>query len=307
MSEDPDHLWQLLMALYNDIDSLLDEEDKCARVVSPCYIIGDIHGNLEDLLTLEKSIWKRIPCVGANYVFLGDYVDRGQWGFECALYLMSFKTLAPNKVTMLRGNHEVRSLQKYYSYKKELEFKYGEELGLKVWEVTNKIFDKLPVAAVVDDAIFCAHGGIPYTAKTIDEINLSPRELSDPEREAPAAWEILWSDPCHPQQFIEMCSTLKLDPNETGGFVKNVKRGTAYQFNEVGAASFLEANGLTHIVRAHEVPQNGFTFHFVNKCITIFSSSHYCGNNNECACILADCQVLRVIHMDTVNNNPATS
>ena len=146
----PVQLWNLILALYNDIDVLLNEEDKCPRVFSPCYIIGDIHGNLEDLLSLEKALWKRMPCVGSNFVFLGDYVDRGQWGLECSLYLMAFKALCPNKVTMLRGNHEVRTLQTYYTYKRECVTKYGEEYGIKIWELTNKIFDKLPVAAVVD-------------------------------------------------------------------------------------------------------------------------------------------------------------
>lgn len=306
LQDKPNQLWQLILALYNDIDVLLNEEDKCPRILSPCYIIGDIHGNLEDLLSLERSIWRRVPCVGASYLFLGDYVDRGQWGLECALYLIAFKILAPNKVTMLRGNHEVRSLQAYYTYKRECVLKYNEEFGIKIWELTNKIFDKLPVAAIVDDAIYGAHGGIPKSAKTISQINRVKKELSDPESEAPIAWEILWSDPCHAQQFIEICQFLKINQNETGGFVRNLKRGTAFQFNEVGANSFLQRNGLTHIIRAHEVPQLGYTFFFGNKCVTIFSCSHYCGNNNECVCILAANQVLRVIRLDTVNNAPAT-
>ena len=106
LSDRPEQMFQLVLALHNDIDVLLNEEDKCPRMFSPCFIIGDIHGNLEDLLSLEKALWKRIPCVGANYLFLGDYVDRGQWGLECALYIMAFKALAPNKVTMLRGNDD---------------------------------------------------------------------------------------------------------------------------------------------------------------------------------------------------------
>ncbi|KAJ6217351.1 hypothetical protein RDWZM_008508 [Blomia tropicalis] len=302
----PVQLWNLILALYNDIDVLLNEEDKCPRVFSPCYIIGDIHGNLEDLLSLEKALWKRMPCVGSNFVFLGDYVDRGQWGLECSLYLMAFKALCPNKVTMLRGNHEVRTLQTYYTYKRECVTKYGEEYGIKIWELTNKIFDKLPVAAVVDDAIYCAHGGIPRSAQTISQINQIKRELVNPEVESAIAWEILWSDPCHAQQFIDICNFFKQNPRETGGFVRNTKRGTAFLFNEVGANGFLQQNGLTHIVRAHEVPQRGYMFHFGQKCVTIFSCSHYCGNDNACSCVLADNQVMRVIRLDTVNNAPAT-
>ncbi len=165
----------------------------------------------------------------------------------------------------------MRALQANYSYKRECTSKYGEEVGLKIWETTNQIFDKLPVAAVVDDAIYCAHGGIPRSAATIAALNALRKELPNPEVDAAAAWEILWSDPCHAQQFNEICNYRGLNPATTGGYVFNIRRGTAFLFNEVGANGFLAANGLTHIVRAHEVPQRGYTFHFGNKCVTIFS------------------------------------
>jgi len=77
-------------------------------VPSPAFVIGDIHGNLEDLMSLERTIWRRFPEVnGMHYLFLGDYVDRGCWSVECALYLLSMKLLRPACVHLLRGNHEV--------------------------------------------------------------------------------------------------------------------------------------------------------------------------------------------------------
>ena len=80
-------------------------------VSSPAVVVGDLHGNLDDLLTLERSLWKRFPLTGPNLVFLGDMVDRGKWGVECATYLMCMAVLAPSKVTILRGNHEVSKTQ----------------------------------------------------------------------------------------------------------------------------------------------------------------------------------------------------
>ena len=96
------------------------------------------------------------------------------------------------------------------------------------------------------------------------------------------------------------------DADIDGGFINNAKRGTAYLFNDVAAQNFLAANQLSYIVRAHEVPQQGFDFHFGNKCATIFSCSHYCGNKNLCACILVDTPTMRIIRLDTFNNAPAT-
>ncbi|KAJ6217501.1 hypothetical protein RDWZM_008658 [Blomia tropicalis] len=306
MQDQKEMLWSLLTVLHTEIDALLDAEEKCQRIYSPCYVMGDIHGNLEDLLSLEKALWKVLPCVGSNYLFLGDYVDRGHWGFECALYLIAFKILCPNKVTLLRGNHEVRTLQTHYTYQRECRSKYGEEFGLKLWELTNRIFDKLPVCALIDDTIFAAHGGIPRSTRDIEQIVKVKRELRDPEHESSIAWEILWSDPCHMQTFFEAADLTNQNANLLNGFVRNIKRGTAYLFNEDGANNFLRHSGLTHIIRAHEVPPAGFAFHFGNKCVTIFSCSHYCGNDNESACILIDNQRLRVIQLDTVNNASAT-
>lgn len=306
LQETPDFLEMLLLELYKEIEQILDTEYKCQKIYPPCYVMGDIHGNLEDLLSLEKTIWKQMPCLGANYLFLGDYVDRGQWGFECALYIVAFKILNPNKVTILRGNHEVRDLQVNYSYKKECVLKYGEVLGLKLWELTNKIFDKLPVSAIIDDTIFCAHGGIPRSATSIEQIREIKRELREPEAESAIAWEILWSDPCHAQQFNEIAEILNQNVDQLKGFIKNTKRGTAFLFNEEGLTDFLSHNGLTHLIRAHEVPPLGYRFHFGNKCLTIFSCSHYCGNDNDCACILVSDKRLRVLVIDTASNNPST-
>lgn len=168
-------------------------------------------------------------------------------------------------------------------------------MGLKVFELTNRIYDQLPVCGLVDDAIYCAHGGLPKSAKTVEQIVEVKRDLRDPEKESNIAWEILWSDPANEQEFVDTCEQKAVDPKTSGGFVFNTKRGTAFKFNEAGADSFLKANGLTHIVRAHEVApvsvflpvkklrfimffillQPGYVFHFINKCVTIFRFDLY--------------------------------
>ncbi len=207
---------------------------------------------------MERTLWPLAPVMGAGCLFLGDYVDRGVWSLECTLYIAALKLLAPNRITMLRGNHEERTTQKHYSYLKECVQKYGEEMGLKVWELTNRIYDQLPVCGLVDDAIYCAHGGLPKSAKTVEQIVEVKRDIRNPEKESDIAWEILWSDPANEQEFVDTCEQKGVDPKTSGGFVFNTKRGTAFKFNEAGADSFLKANGLTHIIRAHEVAPVGF-------------------------------------------------
>ena len=192
MDSEPQLLYGLVKEVCQNVTLILKNETKCHAVSSPCFVIGDIHGNLEDLLSLEKAIWPRIPCLGSSYLFLGDYVDRGRWSLEVVLYLLAFKCLCPLSVTLLRGNHEVRQLQMNYTYKTECLTKYGNEFGNKIWDVTNALFDKLPVSSVVDKTVWCSHGGIPRSISLVHEINLLPQELPDPQHQCPAIWEQLW-------------------------------------------------------------------------------------------------------------------
>lgn len=84
----------------------------------------------------------------------------------------------------------------------ECKTKFGEELGEEIWEEVNMAFDAMPLAAVVDNKIFCLHGGIPSfnnmpegSTCTIEDINKIKCPLKDPENECPMAWELLWNDP----------------------------------------------------------------------------------------------------------------
>lgn len=293
----------------NEVAKLLESEDRVLRVQDPCYVIGDIHGNLEDLLTLEDKLWKSVPLLTCNYLFLGDYVDRGKWGFECFLYLMILKLIAPNKVFLLRGNHEIRAIQIKYSFHKELIRKYGNTFGSRIFELYNAVFDRLPFCAVIRSQIFCCHGGIPYTIKDLNTLELeTPRVCKEPEAEAIWQWEILWSDPLDYNKFGETAEILGMSPDAYGGgYLPNLKRGTSFVFNEYAIESFFKLNNLSYVIRAHEVPAEGFRFNFGTLCTTIFSCSHYCGADNESATILVPQESrIRIIRIDTSNNAPAT-
>ena len=151
---DREHLVQMIRNISDELLPLLKKEARCKPVSSPVYVIGDIHGNLEDLISMERTLWRRFPEInGIHYLFLGDYVDRGRWSVECALYLISMKLLKPNCITLLRGNHEVRDIQMKYTYKRECFAKYGEEYGHRIWDLTNRIFDHFPLCAIVDEQV----------------------------------------------------------------------------------------------------------------------------------------------------------
>ncbi len=265
------------------------------------------------MLSIERCILRSSPHLTTNYLFLGDYVDRGRWGFEVFLYLAVAKLLNRDRVFLLRGNHEFRLTQEKYKFKEELLLKYGSTYGLKFWDLVNYVCDRLPVCAVVGGALFAAHGGIPFSLTDLGTINQqTPRVLPEPDRLAPWVWQMLWNDPMDWARFLEAAQLQKVVPsaaNYTYMYLFNAKRGTAYVFNDYAAAAFLRANRLQAIIRAHEVPEElGVRFNFPGRlCTTVFSCSHYTNRmNNECSVLLVGGEGrIRVLRIDTRLNKPA--
>jgi len=258
----------------------------------------------------------------SNFLFLGDYVDRGAYGVEVVAYLLAQKVIAPTKFHLLRGNHEHRELQKNFTFYTECLEKFGSpELGEMVWEEINKAFDAMPIAAVVDRKVFCVHGGIPppwlmtsskrSSSKTqsdglISSLDRVSNDLPDPESMAPLVWEFLWNDPLPPEASslppaAQTRRSLKKDAS--GGFVSNFRRGTGHMFSPDALDDFLSRNGLSHVIRAHEVKEAGFQVQHNRKLLTVFSSSRYCNGSNEAACVLMDDKKLRMIRLDTSSSS----
>ncbi|GFU77152.1 hypothetical protein TNCV_4330461 [Trichonephila clavipes] len=298
-STDREALGRCLINICQTAYDIISKEDRLLHVSSPAYVLGDIHGNFSDLVCFEKTLWRMGPLLTpASFLFLGDYVDRGQHGVEVIAYLFSQKILAPEKFFLLRGNHEVRQVQQMFTFYRECLTKFGDWFGNEVWNAINDCFDVMPLAAVVDGMVFCAHGGIPppwYGGGSINVINEIPKPLPDPEKESPLAWELMWNDPIN----TESVSTPIDEKTEAMGFLPNMKRGTAHVFTSEALENFLTTNGLSHVIRAHEVQQAGFKVQLNGKLLTVFSSSKYCGGSNEAACILADRLKLRTIRLDT--------
>lgn len=293
-----------------DMKAMFKSEDRMVSVASPLYVFGDIHGNFHDLRYYERELWPNGPHKAkVSFVFLGDLVDRGHHSLEVVLYLFCCKLMSRrNTFVLIRGNHELRAIQQAFTFHRECIDKLGPSLGASVWANINKCFDSMPVAALIDQHIFCCHGGIPMSSQSIKDINNVPCPLSDPENQSPLAWELMWNDPLTNGVFGEMAELLRLQSGTKAftalkGFLPNNKRGTAYYFSETAALKFMEQNGLSHVIRAHECLPTGYTLHSNQKLITVFSSSKYCGGNNDAACVLVEYDDVRVIRLDIGEHN----
>ena len=290
-----------IVLLCNIAKRIFSEEERVVKVSGPTVIFGDLHGNLADVLLYERLFWPRIPdLVLDNVVFLGDYVDRGLQSLEVFLYILALKVMDPHKFTVLRGNHETRQMHVQFSFRKECLAKFGRDLGQEVWLLLNEVMDSIPFCAVVNDTIFCAHGGIPTSAKTIRELNMISNDLPSPESEAPPVWEIMWNDPATQAQIEEGRGSLG-NISTQKGFMPNIKRGAGFFYSEVAVDRFLKDNGLTHIIRAHEMKKQGFSFHFDGKVVTVFSCSFYSGLQNTAAVMRVEDNKIIPIQIKTMN------
>ena len=141
-------------ALCDKAKEILKKETNVQAVKTPVTVCGDIHGQFWDLMELFK-IGGETP--DTNYLFMGDYVDRGYYSVETVSLLMCLKVRFPNRIYLTRGNHESRQITQVYGFYDECMRKYGNS---NVWKYFTDLFDYLPLTAVVDNQIFCLHGGL---------------------------------------------------------------------------------------------------------------------------------------------------
>ena len=177
-----------LTLLCEAVKGLLQAEDKLIKINAPALVLGDLQGNLHDLLVVEKHFFQSYPAIPNNLVFLGNYTGLLSNGVECLAYLFSLKLLAPNKIFLLRGVNETRS-QNRKSFMHECVTKYGTNFGRRIYDVLNEVFERLPFAVVIDETILCAHSGIPKSLK-IGKLNQLKKDIASVYKDAPIGYEV---------------------------------------------------------------------------------------------------------------------
>jgi serine/threonine-protein phosphatase 2A catalytic subunit len=230
---------------------IFKEESNVVKVKTPVTIVGDIHGQFYDLLELFR-VAGELPHT--NYLFLGDYVDRGYFSLECITLLACYKIRYPSRINMIRGNHEARQITQVYGFYDECLRKYG---NADVWRNFMELFDALPLAALTDNNIFCPHAGLSPSLDKIADIEELER-FTEPPHEGPIC-DLLWSDP---------------DEDKPGWGIS--PRGAGYIFGEDISEQFCHANGVGLIARAHQLMMEGYQYHHNNKVVTLFSAPNYC-------------------------------
>ncbi|KAL9241500.1 hypothetical protein vseg_015608 [Gypsophila vaccaria] len=287
---------------------ILHKEPNCVRIERLCgnetvVVVGDVHGQLHDVIRL--IIEAGYPGHDRLFVFNGDYVDRGAWGFETFVLLLAWKILYPDKVFLLRGNHESRYCTSVYGFEKEVMTKYGDQ-GKHVYRKCLGCFEGLPLATVIAGRVYTAHGGLfrsvtaapsrkakgkkrnrkisvnseddvdgKLTLGSFDELLKARRAVLDPPWQGPnlIPGDVLWSD-----------------PSMSPGLSPNSERGIGLLWGPDCTEAFMKKFNLKLIIRSHEGPDarekrpdlggmdQGYTIDHVvesGKLITLFSAPDY--------------------------------
>ena len=249
--------------LINTSKKILIEQPTFLDLESPLTVCGDTHGQYPDLLRLF-DLGGYPP--DTNYLFLGDYVDRGEQSIETICLLLAYKIKYEENFFLLRGNHECGSINRIYGFFDECKRRYN----IKIWKSFVDLFNCLPIAACIDDKIFLVHGGLSPELKTIDEIKKIMRPTDVPEEGL--LCDLLWSDPEN--------SIKEWGDND---------RGVSVTFNVKVLERFLENNELDLFCRAHQVVEQGYEFFGDKKLVTVFSAPNYCGEfDNNGGIMLVD-------------------
>ncbi|KAG6515778.1 hypothetical protein ZIOFF_026208 [Zingiber officinale] len=223
-------------------------------------ICGDIHGQFYDMKELFKVGG---DCPKTNYLFLGDFVDRGFYSVETFLLLLALKVRYPDRITLIRGNHESRQITQVYGFYDECLRKYG---SVNVWRYCTDIFDYLSLSALIENKIFSVHGGLSPAITTLDQIRTIDRKQEVPHDGA-------------------MCDLLWSDPEDVDGWGLS-PRGAGFLFGGNVVTSFNHANNIDYICRAHQLVMEGYKWMFNNQIVTVWSAPNYCYRCGNVAAIL---------------------
>lgn len=249
-----------LKQLCDLVSSILLEESNVQPVSTPVTVCGDIHGQFYDLEELFRT-GGQVP--DTNYIFLGDFVDRGHFSLETLTRLLTLKARWPNRITLLRGNHESRQITQVYGFYDECFAKYGNS---NAWKNCCRVFDLMNVAAIIDNSVLCVHGGLSPEINLLDQIRTLERNQEIPYRGA--FCDLVWSDP-------EEIDSWAMSP-----------RGAGWLFGSRVTNEFVHINALSLICRAHQLVQEGLKYMFEGTLVTIWSAPNYCYRCGNVAAVL---------------------
>lgn len=257
-----------LMKNLERIEPILKKEDAVIHCkFKKTLIVADIHGDYRTLEFILKFAEKKKVD---SYIFLGDYINKGQESVAVLNALLELKLSQPENVILLRGNHETRDLSSWLEFAEEL------ANDSEIYRKANAVFEIMPIAAVLNKSVFCVHGCIAGTkGETLDEIS----------KKAPRRY--IWNDP---------------GPEE--GLQQSARGDGIYRIGPDLAKDFLEKNKLKMIIRGHTSHTEGVRVWFDDSLVSLYSTFPSDNPSFAAAVAIADEDEIKFHYYRKYRNNP---
>ena len=267
---------QEIYDLIKEVKPLLEKDHSLIRIRSPCKVFGNIHGVYDDLMRFFESFGNpsddnQMGDINVmQYIFLGDFCDRGLYSLEVILLLFALKVKYPDFIYLIRGHHEDKNINKKYGLGDECQERLSDDINnpLSIFSNINKAFDILPFGVLVDNNILLIHGGIGSSINTLDDIENIKRPISVEHNVTNTSQlniiDLLWSEYSDDIDNIEVNN--ERDKNKNGFIVKYGKE----RLNK-----FLDDNKINLLITAHQFVKEGFTTFNNDKLLTVFSATNY--------------------------------
>lgn len=235
-----------LVELLEEALRIFRSEPQLLELEGSTLVVGDTHGDF-------ASSWKALSVEARLHLYLGDYVDRGPEQLKNVNFLLAKKVEQPERIYLLRGNHESPLMNYGYGFYREVVGRYG----LKIYRMYAEVFSNMPYAAVLNDSVFAVHGGVAKGLRSIEAV----RDLrkGDLEPSDPVALQLLWNDPDESVEYFA--------PSPRGPGI--------YLYGRKAVEELFELSGLKLMVRAHEYFPQGFHEYFGGKVLSLFSCRYY--------------------------------
>ena len=273
---------QEIFDLIKEVKPLLEKDHSLIRIRSPCKVFGNIHGVYDDLMRYFESFGNpsddnQMGDINVmQYIFLGDFCDRGLYSLEVILLLFALKIKYPDFIYLIRGHHEDKTINEKYGLGDECHERLLDEIQnpLSIFSNLNKAFDYLPFGVLVDDNILLIHGGIGSSINTLDDIESIKRPISVEHNVTSTSQlhiiDLLWGEYSDNIDNIEVNN--ERDKNKNGFIVK---------YGKDRLNKFLNDNKINLLITAHQYVKEGFTTFNNDRLLTVFSATNYMDKYNN--------------------------
>ena len=272
-----------IIYLIDEVTKIISTENSLIKIRSPCKIFGNINGIYTDLMRYFESYGNPSDNIQngdinvMQYIFLGDFCDRGNLSLEVILLLFALKIKYPNFIYLIRGHHEDIIINEFYGLGDECKEKLKEDIQAKdsVFKRINRAFNYLPFGVLVDNNILCIHGGLGSSIKSLEDISNIPRPTQ------------IYQDPENLTQ-LHILDLLYSEFDEDEGDLYNInslrdknKKGFIVNFGKKILDEFCEKNNINLIIATHKFIKDGFCTYCDDKLLNIFSCTNYMDTGNN--------------------------